>query len=257
MSDETRLSQEESKILKEVGYKFEIQCHTVVDSTMDVAKRYLENLSDQTDQLPQNQVGLIMSQEQTNGRGRLGREWKGAESSFLATYFMPARYSDPKRYSGLSLVVGLVLHKALANYTNEILIKWPNDIYSIKGKKLSGILIEFVKVKEVSYVLVGIGINLNLPPNAENSISLFDLSNIVVSPYAIATNLIPELNSTLSEFEEIGFSEFKNQWLERAYKVEDSLTVTRGKEKITGTFVDVTDSGELLLKVDDKVIIVV
>lgn len=70
---------------------------------------------------------------------------------------------SPQDVSGLTLVTGLAICKAIREVTGlPAYIKWPNDII-INGKKVSGILTEMsAEVQRINYVVVGIGINVNI-----------------------------------------------------------------------------------------------
>ena len=122
-----------------------------VDSTNTFAK---ENPSEK-------EYLVVISEEQTSGRGRQGREWYSPNSGNI---YMSIRFKD-KNDSPLSLVVGLLISEAMDSTSGKKLnvgLKWPNDLL-IDNKKICGILIESeVNEDDVEYI-VGIGINYSLP----------------------------------------------------------------------------------------------
>jgi BirA family biotin operon repressor/biotin-[acetyl-CoA-carboxylase] ligase len=97
---------------------------------------------------------LLVAEQQTAGRGRMGREWVDGSLSF--SLGLPLTATD---WSGLSLAVGLAvvgsLHPALQ-------LKWPNDVL-FQGRKLAGILIETMTVSGVRFAVIGVGVNIHLP----------------------------------------------------------------------------------------------
>ena len=109
---------------------------------------------------------LLVAEQQTAGRGRLGREWlsgSGIEAkpssghSLTFTLGLPLLPGD---WSGLSLAVGLSLVESLHP---DLRLKWPNDVY-LHGRKLAGILIETVGMPgqaSARYAVVGVGVNIN------------------------------------------------------------------------------------------------
>ena len=104
---------------------------------------------------------LLVAEHQTAGRGRMGRDWVGAQDQqhLTALTFSLGLVLQPHDWSGLSLAVGLSLVQSLHP---ELQLKWPNDILW-HGRKLGGILIETSSVGEFRYAVIGVGINLTAP----------------------------------------------------------------------------------------------
>ena len=111
---------------------------------------------------------VAVAEEQTRGRGRLGRTWQApARTSILASVLLrPA--VDQTRLPELSLVAGRALAAAVTEVTGiEPTIKFPNDLL-IGGRKVAGILAESSEGR----VVLGIGVNVNqtraeLPADAQ------------------------------------------------------------------------------------------
>ncbi|MBQ1977737.1 MAG: biotin--[Ruminococcus sp.] len=96
---------------------------------------------------------LIYAENQTKGRGRLGREWLSKKGDTLCMSLISPYPHNP----AITLLSALGVHKALAKITDaDIKIKWPNDLIT-ENKKLCGILTESTD----KYAVIGIGINLN------------------------------------------------------------------------------------------------
>lgn len=107
---------------------------------------------------------LIAAEEQTAGRGRLGRVWQSPKGTSVSMSLMLKPEFLPQKASMLTLVAAVALRKAIAQTTGlETEIKWPNDIV-YHGKKLCGILTEMSAVPgQIRYVMIGMGINANVP----------------------------------------------------------------------------------------------
>jgi BirA family transcriptional regulator, biotin operon repressor / biotin---[acetyl-CoA-carboxylase] ligase len=109
---------------------------------------------------PQDAEGTVaVAEEQTEGRGRLGRRWHApAGTSILCSILL--RPSVPaERLPELTLVAARACAEAVTGVTGlPTTVKEPNDIL-IEGKKTAGILGE----ARESYVVLGIGINVNVP----------------------------------------------------------------------------------------------
>lgn len=123
--------------------------------------------------------GLVyVGEEQTAGKGRLGRTWvsPAGESSYFSFLLRPNFAAE--HVAPLTLVMGLSVAEAVQETVMlPVEIKWPNDIV-IHGKKICGILTEAMAGKDgrMDYVVVGIGVNVNNtsfdPSIAEKATSL-------------------------------------------------------------------------------------
>lgn len=103
---------------------------------------------------------LIVSEHQTEGRGRRGRVWsdEAGESLCMSVVLRPPTPLElTPRYT---LAAALGLHEALLSLCVHTEIKWPNDLLG-GGKKLSGILLEAGVAGMEHFLVVGIGVNVN------------------------------------------------------------------------------------------------
>ena len=115
-------------------------------------------------------LSLVIADEQTAGRGRLGRKWFTPKGTALALSIILRPTTGEKPY--LTRIVGLA---ALA--VTDVLrtrglvsqIKWPNDVL-LNGRKVAGILVESVwSGEDVDGLVIGIGVNVleEAVPSAE------------------------------------------------------------------------------------------
>jgi BirA family biotin operon repressor/biotin-[acetyl-CoA-carboxylase] ligase len=103
--------------------------------------------------------------EQSAGYGQRQRSWFSSEQSLKFSLAFSVA-NDLKKLFPASLHLALLLREILSFFHAEQLkVKWPNDIYSAKGK-VCGILTEVVNIPScsVSYVVIGIGINVGEAP---------------------------------------------------------------------------------------------
>jgi BirA family biotin operon repressor/biotin-[acetyl-CoA-carboxylase] ligase len=113
---------------------------------------------------------VAVADEQTEGRGRLGRSWQSpAGTSVLVSVLLRPAVESP-RLPELSLVAGGAVAEAIAEVTGiDPAIKFPNDVL-VGGKKVAGILAESTEGR----VVLGIGVNVNqtaedLPRDAQTT----------------------------------------------------------------------------------------
>ena len=126
-----------------------------IDSTNDYGKIVAQK--------PFEDGDIIIAESQNKGRGRFSREWvspmrKGAYLSIL----LKPQISFEK-ITRLTIITALAVCSALEDHIQKkVEIKWPNDIL-INQKKICGILTEISgEVDKINYVVIGIGININL-----------------------------------------------------------------------------------------------
>jgi len=100
---------------------------------------------------------VAVAEEQTEGRGRLGRTWQAPPgSSVLVTVLLRPEVAAP-RLAELSLVAGGAVAEAIAQVTSvDPTIKFPNDVL-LDGCKVAGILAE----SSDGRVALGVGVNVN------------------------------------------------------------------------------------------------
>lgn len=158
---------------------------------------------------------LLVAEQQTRGRGRLGRGWTASAGASLT--FSLALPLAPVAWSGLSLAVGLALAEALdplpdANAAPRIALKWPNDLWLTdgpgRGRKLGGILIETVSVGQRRMCVIGVG--LNVLPQAHEGLThgyacLQEIDPGASAPAALARVAEPLVRAVLA-FQCAGFA---------------------------------------------------
>jgi BirA family biotin operon repressor/biotin-[acetyl-CoA-carboxylase] ligase len=192
---------------------------------------------------------LLITERQTQGRGRLGREWHsmphaGSTQLTSLTFSLGMRLA-PQDWSGLSLAVGLAVAQGLHP---EINLKWPNDLWW-RDRKLAGILIETGNWGEASasrYVVIGVGINIATPDAAGLSTAPAGLAELlpqVDAPAALALLAAPLVRAVQS-FETHGFAPFQSEFNTRDALAGVAVSLSDG---VQGTARGVDATGALLL----------
>lgn len=105
---------------------------------------------------------VVIAEEQTAGRGRLGRKWYSEKSSGIYASIVLRPPLAPSTAPVLTLLAGVAAQNAVRAATGlSGDIRWPNDLL-INGKKVCGILTEMrAEVDRLHMVVLGIGINVN------------------------------------------------------------------------------------------------
>lgn len=105
---------------------------------------------------------VVIAEEQTAGRGRLGRNWYSEKSSGIYASIILRPPLSPAAAPILTLLAGAAVHRAVGSAAGlNADIRWPNDVL-VNGKKVCGILTEMkAEVDRLHMVVLGIGINVN------------------------------------------------------------------------------------------------
>jgi BirA family biotin operon repressor/biotin-[acetyl-CoA-carboxylase] ligase len=183
---------------------------------------------------------VILAEEQTAGRGRLGRSWHSQRETGL--YFsMVLRPRVPPSLAPLfTLGAAVAMHNAIERDTRlDVDIKWPNDLL-IGGKKICGILAEIeAEVDQVKTMILGLGLNVNhesMPVGlAERATSLRIASGRIQSRIEILLEFFDDFENLYAEFVRNGPAVIIDQWTKhssfasgRRLEINDGVRVVAG-----------------------------
>ena len=174
----------------------------------------------------------VAAETQTAGRGRRGRVWQSKFAGSL-TYSLLWRFEKgAAELGGLSLMVGLVLARALrAAGVSDAMLKWPNDVL-VNGEKLAGILIETQgDMLGPTVAVIGVGVNIGLPESLKLLIDqpatdLLSHVNKFSSRNDLLASMLRELVVALDQFGQHGFKGFKADWT-RLHALHGQLITVR------------------------------
>lgn len=180
---------------------------------------------------------LLVTEHQTAGRGRLGRQWvSGPGDSLTFSLGLPMAPAD---WSGLSLAVGVSLAQSLqpqlpaeGEDRARLGLKWPNDLWLEGDRKLGGILIETASgVGPSRYVVIGVGLNVRAPAGEGLSTTpagLRDIDPLLDAPTALGRIVAPLVQALLA-FEQYGFAPVRSQFAERDLLQGRSVNLSDGQ----------------------------
>ena len=145
-----------------------------VESTNNSAIRIIKNSN--------IDYGMIIANEQKNGRGQYGKKWISYNGNLFVSFFYRLDYLTVSLKQITKINCLLVKKLLLIYYKKKIIFKKPNDLL-INKKKICGILQEKISNLKKKYLIVGIGINLVKNPNLKNypTTNLSVLSNKKIS----------------------------------------------------------------------------
>jgi len=202
---------------------------------------------------------VCVAEGQTQGRGRMGKSWRSPFGSniYLSLYWRFA--SRLHELSGLSLVIGLAILAALKDLGPlpcGVGIKWPNDIWYFDAK-LCGILVESISPSahpNATDVVLGIGLNLNMPSTASFAANWTDLKQILgeaPSRHAVIATLLNKLVEYLSRFQAKGFADFASEWALYDLLLDKPVSLSAAHSEQHGIAKGVNERGELCVKIGE------
>ncbi|MBM7840187.1 BirA family biotin operon repressor/biotin-[acetyl-CoA-carboxylase] ligase [Alkalihalobacillus xiaoxiensis] len=200
---------------------------------------------------------LVLANEQSDGKGRLGRRWQANKGQSVSMSLVLRPTIPIQQAPQLTLLAAVAVTRAIESVAGlECEIKWPNDIL-YKGKKLVGILTEMAAdPDQLKYVIVGMGLNCNQAA-ADFKAELSTIATSIQAETGETVNRAKLVAQVMNEFEWIyqayldnGFKSIKSLWEARAISVHTNLYARTPNEVIYGYALGITDEG--LLRVRDE-----
>jgi BirA family transcriptional regulator, biotin operon repressor / biotin---[acetyl-CoA-carboxylase] ligase len=195
------------------------------------------------------QEGLwLRADAQNAGRGRMGRVWESANGNVFASTIVRVGTSDPP-VSSLGFVAALAVHDTIRQIAADvpIMIKWPNDILTMDGAKLCGILLE----RTGDAIVIGFGINLSWHPT-ELVRPVTDLRAEGANPpppQAVVEMLADFLTIWLERWRIGGLAPILKSWQSRTHRHGTALSVhLPSNEILEGLYSGLDEDGALMLR---------
>lgn len=201
-------------------------------------------------------ITIVSADEQTSGRGRMGRQWisqAGVNLTLTFCYWMEKRAKD---VGCASFLLALAAAEVLEKLAFPIAIKWPNDVL-INQKKVAGVLTEVVVYGGRLGIVSGIGLNVNMSPSQLEEVGRPATSLLVESgqAYDLATiqkALEEQFKDMLPLFLHKGFAPLFADFEKRlAHRKGDRLSFHEPQGTVEGIFEGIEKDGSLLLRLRD------
>lgn len=219
-----------------------------IESTNTWAKEHVEELD-------QTKVTLISAEAQTAGRGRFNRRWESPAQHNMYASFCFFVEKERQDIGNIPQLLAISLTEILKDFSIKAHLKWPNDIVK-GGKKLAGILCETTSLGEKKGVIVGIGVNVNMPTEELQKIdqpatSLYVETGRLVAPEEILERLHQHFLPALLFFLEKGFFPFFEKYTHLLiHKEASALYFHDNRVKWKGRFHSIHSDGSLNLTLD-------
>lgn len=196
---------------------------------------------------------IVVTEEQTGGRGRLTRSFYSpfAKGVWFSLILRPTFL--PMEASKCTLMAAVSVCKAIRRFgLKEAGIKWPNDIL-YKDKKLVGILTEMsASMEKINYIVIGMGINtgirhLEFPEEVRNTATSFINEGIDVSRKELLAYVLYELEKNYIEVERNGFEKILEEWRKLSLTLGKEVQIISHGESYIGRASNIDEDGCLLV----------
>ncbi|MEG1285026.1 MAG: biotin--[acetyl-CoA-carboxylase] ligase [Romboutsia sp.] len=244
-----RLAEKPMDILtfQNIGHKLETKFigkniihFETISSTNDYAKEVANREIEGT---------VVISEEQTKGKGRLGKLWHSKKSEGICMSIILKPKMIPYKAPFITLIAGASIVKGLNDLNVEAVIKWPNDVI-INNKKICGILTELsAEIERVNHIVLGIGINVKTM-KFDSEISEIATS---LQKEGYSLSRVDIVRSILENFEKLYLDYIDNNCKEetlnicRKYSaiIGKQVYALRGNEMESVKCLDITNDGNL------------
>ncbi|MFH1782760.1 MAG: biotin--[acetyl-CoA-carboxylase] ligase [Candidatus Omnitrophota bacterium] len=241
-------------ILSELELSFDLKTNIIgkkiysykeIDSTNDAAYRLALS--------GEKEGSIVISESQTKGRGRLGRNWVSPKDK--GAYFSVILRPDimPRETSFITLFSSLAICKTIREKIGlSAVIKWPNDVL-INNNKICGILTEMNgETDKINFVIIGIGININTKKELlpEGASSLMEEKGSFIP----RVDLVKEIFRNIDRYYK-HFIDEKRGLILREYKtlsaiLDKRIKVSYHNRLIQGHAIDIDNEGALIIRMD-------
>lgn len=200
---------------------------------------------------------VLIATEQTEGRGRMGRNFYSPDSTGLYLSLILRPKLDLKESLLITTSAAVAVAKAIEKVTaKSVQIKWVNDIF-MNDRKVCGILTEAslnVENGGLEYAVVGIGINVTTKEFPA------DLSNIAGSIFSdkpkdrpITSILAAEILNNLSDsMDNLTDHTYLEEYKKRSFLIGKDIYVLKGKDTLPALAIDIDERARLVVEYSDN-----
>lgn len=199
-------------------------------------------------------ITLITAEHQTAGRGQRGNTWESETGKNLLFSLITHTSQVPaSQQFVLCELISVAICDVLLHYTQDICIKWPNDIY-YQDHKLCGILIEHdLEGAFLSRTIIGVGLNVNqsqFTGNAPNPISLLQVLGHEVEREVLLKEITTHFIGLYSQYSThlLDRNTLHERYTHLLYRLGINAEYRDTQGPFTATLLDVALDGRLILE---------
>jgi BirA family biotin operon repressor/biotin-[acetyl-CoA-carboxylase] ligase len=203
-----------------------------------------------TKRLPEGIV--FIADSQIDGRGQASCKWESEPDKNLTfSIVIYPEFIEISRQFEISKVFSLGVADYLKEHTDQVAIKWPNDIY-IRKEKVSGILIEnSIRMNKISSCIVGIGLNINqtvFATDMPNPVSLSQITHKVYNLEDSLSDLCLKLDNRYRQLCNGAFKQIDTDYTDMLYQLGYWSLYSDENGEFEGRILGVDQIGRLLIE---------
>lgn len=198
---------------------------------------------------------IVIAEEQTRGRGRLGRQWfsSGEKGIYLSMIVYPK--TDPMHAPGLSILAAVSLADTISELDDlDVKIKWPNDCL-VNGRKVAGILTELASdLDNIHHAVIGVGINVNhqrrdFPENIRKyATSLRVELKEKIHRVEFLQRFLRHFEKDYNSFRKNGLKTFRKRIIAYSLLIGKDITLEYKGTRFSGQAIDIHENGGLVVE---------
>ncbi|MFA9480421.1 biotin--[acetyl-CoA-carboxylase] ligase [Phycisphaerales bacterium AB-hyl4] len=195
---------------------------------------------------------LVVAEQQSAGRGRLGRRWvapAGAGLAFSRVYVGDDEATVDRLMFATAVAVAEALERALGGKA-AVGIKWPNDV-CVDGRKLAGVLVE----AEPTAAVIGVGVNTHLQaddlpsdePTLRERVTSLAMLGVRTHRLAVLAAVVLAIDEALQR---TPVSVLLERWRQRCTMLHQRVSLLSDGRPVTGQVLDLDAHAGLIVRRD-------
>lgn len=218
------------------------ECHSTNDEALERLRR--REISEGS---------IIFTDNQTKGRGQRGNVWLSqAGMNITFSLLLKPNFLIPSEQFYLNMIISLSVVELFLEYSDDMKIKWPNDILHQRDGKIGGILIEnIINQKGIENSVIGIGLNINQ--------TVFEISKVTSlklltgqdhERWELLRFLVANIERRYMSLKKREFNKIKADFLTHLYRFEEWARFDDG-EIFEGKIKGIDENGKLNIEKRD------
>jgi BirA family biotin operon repressor/biotin-[acetyl-CoA-carboxylase] ligase len=198
---------------------------------------------------------VFVADSQLDGRGQVSNKWESEPNTNLTfSIVLYPDFLEIVRQFEISKAISLGVVDFLKERTDNVSIKWPNDIY-IGKKKVAGILIEnSIRIDRISSCIVGIGLNINQQvfiSDAPNPISLSQITGIIYNLEESLSDVCSKIDARYQQLCNGKFKQIDADYIDVLYQRGSWCDYSDENGDYNGQIIGVDKIGRLKIETKD------
>ncbi|SMC44908.1 biotin--[acetyl-CoA-carboxylase] ligase [Moheibacter sediminis] len=196
---------------------------------------------------------VVWTSNQTEGKGYAGNVWRTEKDKNLAVSFLINSDLNYEKLVHFNQWICNCICEFLENYSDEVCVKWPNDII-IKNKKVCGVLIETHKSENQLNIITGIGLNVNQTyfENLNKAGSLASQTDQIYDIEEILSGLLTKLESSYYLIQNKEWNLIMKTYNSKLFRKDKVSVFKKENELFNGIIQFVDESGFLHVKLENE-----